>query len=99
MMAADPRDARRAIARLVREIDEAASLRHADDEEFQEAAAQGRDLMVNAASLFEAVQHIERLTLRFIGNPTSEPEPALLINDIFLVTRIALDSIEDVIEQ
>jgi hypothetical protein len=99
MMSADPRYARRAIARLVREIDEAALLRHADDEEFQEAAAQGRDLMVNAASLLEAVQHIERLTLRYIGNPASEPKPTLLINDIFLVTRIALDPIEDVIEQ
>jgi len=99
MMAADPRYARRAVARLVREIDEAALLRHADDEEFQEAAAQGRDILANAASLFEAVQHIEALTLRFLGNPAGEREPALLIRDIFLVTRIALDPIEDVIEQ
>lgn len=99
MTGADPRAARRAIARLVRELDDAARLRHADDEEFQEAAARARDLILNAAGLFETVQHIEALALQYIADPASEPQPAQLINDIFLVTRIALDPIEGVSEQ
>lgn len=99
MSAGDPRHARRALARLVREIDEAALMRHADDDEFQEAAARGRDLVANAAGLLETVQHIEALTLQFIADPASEPDPAQLIGDIFLVARIGLDPIERVVEQ
>lgn len=99
MSAADPRGARRALARLVREIDEAALMRHADDDEFQEAAACGRHLVANAAGLLETVQHIEALTLQFIADPASEPDPAQLISDIFLVARVGLDPVEGVVEQ
>lgn len=99
MMAADLSAARRAIARLVQEIDEAALLRHVDDEEFQEAPARGRHLIASAAGLLETLQHIEALAVQFIADPAGEPDPALLINDIFLVTRIALDPIEGVSEQ
>ena len=99
MMAMDPRPAREAVARLVREIDEAMAYRRADDDEFQAAAAQARDLLANSASMLETMQHIEELTTRFMADPRSEPNPAQLLLDIFVVTRIALDPIEGVIEQ
>ena len=99
MTALDPRPARDAVARLVREIDEATEHRRADDDEFQEAAAQARDLVANSASMLETLQHIEELTVRFMADPKSEPNPTQLLIDIFVVARIALDPIEGVIEQ
>ncbi|WP_375267577.1 hypothetical protein [Phenylobacterium sp.] len=99
MTTLDPRPARDAVARLVREIDEAMEHRRADDDEFQEAAAQARDLVANSASMLETLQHIEELTVRFMADPQSEPHPAQLLIDIFVVARIALDPIEGVIEQ
>ena len=99
MMAMDPRPAREAVARLVREIDEAMANRRADDDEFQAAAAQARDLLANSASMLETLQHIEELTTRFMADPRTEPNPAQLLLAIFLVTRLALDPIEVVLEQ
>ena len=99
MTTLDPRPAREAVARLMREIDEAMEHRRADDDEFQEAAAQARDLVANSASMLETLQHIEELTVRFMADPKSEPNPTQLLIDIFVVARIALDPIEGVIEQ
>jgi hypothetical protein len=99
MMAMDPRPTYHAVARLVREIDEATAFRRADDDEFQDAAAQARDLLANSASMLETLHHIEELTTRFMADPQREPNPAQLLLDIFVVTRIALDPIEGVIEQ
>ena len=99
MMAADPRPARRAVARLVQEIDHAARIARADDDEFQEAAHQARDLLANAAGMLETLQHVEALALQFMANPKAELHPARLIADIYLVTRISLDEVEGVVEQ
>lgn len=99
LISVDPRPARAAVARLVREIDEAAEDRRADDDEFQAAAARARDLVANACSMLETLQHIEALTTRYMADPRSEPDPTQLLIDIFVVTRVALDPIEGVIEQ
>lgn len=99
MLTEDPGQARRAVALLVREIDEATLFRRADDDEFQEAAAQARDVLANSASMLETLLHIERLTLAFFEDPAREPNPAQLLADIFLLTRIALEPIDGVTEQ
>ena len=49
--------------------------------------------------MLETLQHIEELTVRFMADPKSEPNPTQLLIDIFVVARIALDPIEGVIEQ
>ena len=51
------------------------------------------------AAMLETLQHIEELTVRFMADPKSEPNPTQLLIDIFVVARIALDPIEGVIEQ
>jgi hypothetical protein len=99
MLTEDPGQARRAVALLVREIDEATQYRRADDDEFLEAAAQARDVLANSASMLETLQHIERLTLAFFEDPAAEPNPAQLLSDIFLLARVALEVIDGVTEQ
>jgi hypothetical protein len=99
MLMEDPGQARRAVALLISEIDEATQFRRADDDEFQEAAARARDVLANSASMLETLQHIERLTLTFFEDPAGEPNPGQLLADIFLLTRVALEPIDGVTEQ
>ena len=60
----------------------------------QYGSNRGTDVLLDAF-----LQHIEALTTRYMADPRSEPDPTQLLIDIFVVTRVALDPIEGVIEQ